>query len=680
MSDSCNINGVLPTGFAPSTFLNSNIQTYGDLAYYVKTLLGYPVAPVEISDEIFRIIIDEAFEHFSKFTKGEEKYLIFCGDKYIPNCGIKLDELINPCLDCISTCESYEVTSTTCSAQLLKTEIGFLDIQPITISLTSHFDDSLMESPLISGYEYNQRLVLSYDPKKPWSSKEICDADCLIFRPKNSNWYNLSTNGYLLTSYINFNSTTTAFSAIPTNQYINIPTSALPLSAFYPPKQYLTWPLQTVINIASGKGFIKPGLDITEYTDCQPASSYWRICDELSIRFLDCDYTDYKYLDSCKHPLSTIDLTAPYLSAKSGKIFKNPKVNVEVDLNLDGMDDIALAQVCYLSASDGSVFAPSALDISKYTHFELVNFPFCVGDNIIPIDSSNGFAATFSLCNSGLDTFGDMEIPCVRFLNDCTIPSEILYQDICGWDSGGFRMIKDFKNLSPCSRRNFKCSQAVDIDLYKTVCADNYGTLTYTTSGNYDPDKFSQQKIANVFSANFARNGLGGYGFGDNILFSFDYALAQSLFGQSQLFGMNFANNAGLVDWYMAKSYVEQVQKMLRHVTYNFNPKTQMLQITPEPNSNSCGGSCGAYCYIIGVYLEPTASSMINEPFVKDWVYGRALQILGKIRGRYGSVSLVGGAVINGDAATQEGDKIIERALNDIREWRYDVPQTIWTF
>ena len=88
MSDSCNINGVLPTGFAPSTFLNSNIQTYGDLAYYVKTLLGYPVAPVEISDETFRIIIDEAFEHFSKFTKGEEKYLIFCGDKYIPIWGI----------------------------------------------------------------------------------------------------------------------------------------------------------------------------------------------------------------------------------------------------------------------------------------------------------------------------------------------------------------------------------------------------------------------------------------------------------------------------------------------------------------------------------------------------------------------------------------------------------------
>lgn len=672
--DSCNSNSILPAGFAPSTFLNSNIQSYGDLAYYVKTLLGYPVNPIEISDETFRIIIDEAFEYFSKFTKGEEKYLIFCGDKYIPHCGIKLDELINPCLDCIGSCQSYEVTSVACSSQLLKNEVGYLDIQPLTTTLTSHFDDSLMESPLISGYDYNQRLVLSYDSKKPWNSRDICDADCLVFRPKNSNWYSLSTNQYLLTSHINFNNVTTAFSAIPTSEYTNIPTSALPISAFYPQKQYLTWPLQTVINIASAKGFIKPDLVNEKYTDCQPASSYWRICETLDIRFLDCDLTDYKYLDSCKHPLSTIDLTAPYLSGKSGKIFKNPKVDVEVDLNFDGMDDNALAQVCYLSASDGSVYPPSALDISNYTHFELVDFPFCVGDNIIPIDSSNGYAATFSLCNSGLNTFGDMEIPCVRFLKDCTIPSEILYQEICGWDSGGFRMLKDFKALNPCSRRNFKCSQAVDIDLYKTICTQNYGLVTQTISGDYDFDKLAQQKISNVFSANFARNGLGGYGYGDNMLFSFDYGLAQSLFGQNQMFGTNFSNGVGLVDWYMAKSYVDQVQKMLRYVTYNFNPKTQMLRITPEPAFNGCSGSC----YIIGVYLEPSAASMINEPFVKDWVYGRALQIIGKIRGRYGSITLVGGATINGDSASQEGDKIIERAMNDIREWRYEVPQTIW--
>lgn len=667
---------MLPDGFSPSTYLNSNIQSYGDLAYYIKNLLGYPANPVELSDETFRIIIDEAFEKFSYSTKGEQKFLIFCGDKYIPNCGIKLDELVNPCLDCVSTCQVSAITSISCSSHYLKTEIGLLTINEPTINLTSYFDQSLLESPLISGLEYDQRLSLVYDPKKPWNSKDICSSDCLVFRPKNSNWYNLSTNQLLLTSYITYQNVVTAFSAIPTTEYQNIPTSSLPISAFYPSKEYFTWPLKTVINITSGVGFIKPDFDFSKYTDCQAASSYWRLCEDLTYSFLDCDKTNYVYLDSCKHPLSTIDLTAPFLSSKSGKIFKNPKVNVEIDLNYDGLDDIALGQVCYLSSDDGSVFPPSALDIRNYTHFELLNFPNCIENNIFPINHSNGFAATFSLCNTAFDTFGDMEVPCVRFLKDCTIPSEILYKEICTWEHGGFRLLNHLKNLNVCSRKNFKCSEAVDIDLYRTDCVNNYGTFTEYLTGDYDLSKFARRKISQVFSANFSRNGLGGYGYGDNILFSFDYGLAQSLFGQSQIFGMNFSNGAGLVDWYLAKSYVESVQKMLRHVSYEYNPKTQMLKITPEPGAGSCSGNC----YILGVYLEPTANEMINEPFVKDWVYGRALQIIGKIRGRYGSITLVGGAVVNGDSASQEGDKIIEKAENDLREWRYDAPQTIFMY
>lgn len=665
---------VLPDGFAPSTYLSSNIQTYGDLAYYVKVLLGYPEL-VEISDETFRVIIDEAIELFTNYTKGEEKYLVFCGDKYIPNCGIKLDELVNPCLDCFQTCESYQITSTTCSNEFLKTETGLLSVSPFTISLTSHFDLSLSESPLIFGNRFDQTLTLSFNPKKPWNTRDICEADCIRFRPKNSNWYQLSTNGYLLSSYITYNNVWSAFSAIPTTEYQNIPTSSLPLSAFYPEPAYKTWPLQACIDILSGTGYLYPDCNVEQYTTCQPASSYWRICEDLELKFLDCNFQDYVYLDNCKHPLSTVDLTAPYLSAYNGHIFKNPRVNVDVDYNKDGLDDNALSQVCYISASDGSIFPPSALNITNYTHFELENFPACIENNVFPINWNNGAIVNFSICNTALNTFGKFPVPCVRFLNDCTVPSEILYQDICDWEHGGFKLVKNLENLQFCSRKNFKCSGEVDMDLYKTICIDYYGTVAQTISGAYDIDKSDWQKVSQVFTAEFARNGSGGFGYGDNYLFSFDYNLAQSLFGHTHAFGMNGFNGVGLVDWYMAKGYVEQLQTMLRYVTYQFNPKTQMLRIMPEPQCNNCS----SYCYIVGVYLEPPVKHIINEPFIKDWVYGRALQIIGKVRSRWGTVNLVGGANVNGDAAIQEGDRIIERAMSDLRDNpRYDVPQSIF--
>jgi hypothetical protein len=156
---------------------------------------------------------------------------------------------------------------------------------------------------------------------------------------------------------------------------------------------------------------------------------------------------------------------------------------------------------------------------------------------------------------------------------------------------------------------------------------------------------------------------------------SLDLAVAQNLFGDRLMGNGDARNRFDLTSYHLAKSYVEHIRKMFRAVTWQFNPKTQYLKIFPEPKYGS------QRCYLLGVYLEPTLNEIINEEFVKNYSLGKALQIIGKIRGRYGAISLVGGATIDGAAAIAEGDKMVTEALADLRDsQRYDIGQQIWTY
>ena len=71
-----------PDGFG-STSLNPRISDYSDLVYRTKSLLGWPSAPVEITDEQWGHIIDKAIEDFTEWEGNrEEEYLVFCASNY----------------------------------------------------------------------------------------------------------------------------------------------------------------------------------------------------------------------------------------------------------------------------------------------------------------------------------------------------------------------------------------------------------------------------------------------------------------------------------------------------------------------------------------------------------------------------------------------------------------------
>lgn len=658
---SCDIQKTLPDGMQGSTYLNSQIDSYGSLVYYVKTLLGYPHVPVELDDGQFKVIIDDAIEKYTQWVRGEEKMLIFAPDNYNPNCGIKLDELINPCNTCVLTCSSTLVTGVECTDVFLTKASALLSASEPFFTDREFFDLTKNDSPAITSRDYSQYLTLNYNPSKPWNTVNICDFDKVVIRPKNSSWYDLSSNTNVWES----------LSSLSNAELTAYPISSLPVSAFYGALTATTWPLEASMNVASGLGNVFPQGDLTRFQTCPTPSYFWRIDPSLSIVLLDCNKQPYIGLNACRDLDSNI-LTAKFLSGDN-VIIDNPWI-VEVDINNDKLDDNKLTQVCYISSSDGSVFPPSHLNIKPNNYVELLNFPYCVENNQIPLNWNNGIYANFSLCNTSLNTFGDIPVPTVKFLSGCLPDSSVFYNPITGWENGGFRLKKTLAAGDLCTLKT-PCTPEVDVDFYQTNCVESSTTEYTTLSTYYDYDLNSFRKVQGCFSADFANNGYGGGFGGDNYLFSLDLAVAQNLFGDRLMGNGDSRNRFDLTSYHLAKGYVEQIRKMFRNVTWTFNPKTQYLKIYPEPKYGS------QYCYLIGVYLEPSIREVLNEEFVKNYTYGQALKIIGKIRGRYGAISLAGGATIDGASATEEGDKIVTEALADLRDrQRYDVGQSIWTF
>lgn len=166
---------VLPTGWRGSTFLNSSITSYSDLAYRIKTKLGYPRINIEISDEQLAAFIDEALEFFTKYSGFTEEYLIFSAADYVAGCGLKLDRYVNyggcgtPA--CIESVSAVEVTSITVST----IELGTYDALLTAYNTTEALDPWNIpvvstESPVYSGHG-----CIIYDSANPWDFG-VCDA------------------------------------------------------------------------------------------------------------------------------------------------------------------------------------------------------------------------------------------------------------------------------------------------------------------------------------------------------------------------------------------------------------------------------------------------------------------------------------------------------------------------
>lgn len=624
-----------PPGFG-STYLSPKITTYADLVYRCKVLLGFPYQKDELYDEQWATFIDDAIETATEWGAfAKEEYIVFSSDFYVPGCGVKLDDIVN-CGCWQPTCTVSTVTETVTSIDYfcdnIETTTAYLSVTPFIYPTTLDVNDP--NSTAFTGSS-GQFLNIYFDPKNPWKATNVCQADCITISPVSSQWFQLASNpalsgivfdfvdNPLLNTLANQISAFTSYplSAVPLismgAELSAVPTSYYDIAAFYPADNLAFPPVEACVNIGNGLGYIYPKCNTSLINACSALSSQY---------------------------------------------------------NISPLWDYSLSGNFYVGTD--KQYPLSATDISKATHVMLLGIPSCTLDGSIPLISNDGIVATFVLCNTAISTNGPMYMDDVQFFYDYKLPFEA-EGSRCGWSNNGFTMKFNNSSYDECIRYT-PSKVKVDVSFCKNNAVMNIGTITTTVSANFDETLNRRRKVHGVFNVDDATPNGGFFGgSGGDVLFNFDYALMGSVFGYDLQGQRNFGHPGGfnLTTFHMAKSFVEHTRKMLRYVSYHFDPKTQYLKVHPEP-----GGNNGRQAYILGVKTESPVEEMLSNYFIREYVLARAMQTIGIVRSKFGNATLYSGQTITGDKLLDLGNTRIEQLMKELRdEYRYSEPAS-WFF
>jgi len=133
---------------------------------------------------------------------------------------------------------------------------------------------------------------------------------------------------------------------------------------------------------------------------------------------------------------------------------------------------------------------------------------------------------------------------------------------------------------------------------------------------------------------------------GINTLFTLEQTLAQQTYFSYALGNYGF----DLVSWYTLKEWIDTREKMLalkRDLV--FDERSQYLKIYPQPKNER-------YYGVISAYLERPIRDIIKEQWVYEYALALSMINIGRIRGKFGQVSLLGGGALNYDLL-QEGQQ-----------------------
>lgn len=127
---------------------------------------------------------------------------------------------------------------------------------------------------------------------------------------------------------------------------------------------------------------------------------------------------------------------------------------------------------------------------------------------------------------------------------------------------------------------------------------------------------------------------------GVNTLFTLEQTLAQQTYFSYALGNYGF----DLVSWYTLKEWIETREKLLATKrTFVFDDRTQILKMYPQPNPNGSSRFWG----VISCYVERPIRDVIKEQWVYQYALALTKIVVGRVRGKFGQVSLLGGGALN---------------------------------
>lgn len=179
---------------------------------------------------------------------------------------------------------------------------------------------------------------------------------------------------------------------------------------------------------------------------------------------------------------------------------------------------------------------------------------------------------------------------------------------------------------------------AFEPNVRKTLTRSGVASDAITYQNVYDYDVMDYRKVISVTDFEEGSNT------GINTLFTLEQTLAQQTYFSYALGNYGF----DLVSWYTLKEWMDTRQKVLALTKdLSFDERTQYLKMYPQPRNERFYG-------VISCYLERPIRDVIKEQWVYEYALALSMITIGRVRGKFGQVSLLGGGALNYDLL-QEG-------------------------
>jgi hypothetical protein len=168
----------------------------------------------------------------------------------------------------------------------------------------------------------------------------------------------------------------------------------------------------------------------------------------------------------------------------------------------------------------------------------------------------------------------------------------------------------------------------------KTLTFQGLSSEAVTFQNVFDYDVMDYRKVIDV--TDFEEGSTTGI----NTLFTLEQTLAQQTYFSYALGNYGF----DLVSWYSLKEWMDTREKVLAtRRDLKFDPRTQYLQIYPQPSTNS------RFYGVISCYIERPIRDIIKEQWVYEYVLALTMITIGRVRGKFTNVNLLGGGTLNYD-------------------------------
>jgi len=179
---------------------------------------------------------------------------------------------------------------------------------------------------------------------------------------------------------------------------------------------------------------------------------------------------------------------------------------------------------------------------------------------------------------------------------------------------------------------------AFEPNVRKTLTRSGSASDAVTYQNVYDYDVMDYRKVISVTDFEEGSNT------GINTLFTLEQTLAQQTYFSYALGNYGF----DLVSWYTLKEWIDTREKVLAlKKDLSFDDRTQYLKMYPQPRNERFYG-------VISCYLERPIRDVIKEQWVYEYALALSMITIGRVRGKFGQVSLLGGGALNYDLL-QEG-------------------------